>query len=637
MRLGFEINPRKWGVDRFMGAMDVVRFVFLGSLFLAVQGMAESGFRLTEDEVAGEAGRIDAALRLQWEKQRQVAQDSVKELPERVGDEVFLRRACVDLAGRLPEAEEVRAFLVDAAADKRARLVDRLLLEAGADEWRFQRLADALRVKDRVLGESQQGYIDWLKAEMRTQTPFDELLRKLLTAEGTVASNPAVGLLVRDGGELKVTATELARAFLGENLHCAHCHDHPFENWTQMGVTQFAACFGAVKVERSKGTTQVAERVRASAANRSRTILPSATPVGRRSSEVNRQKVLVTISPGQLWPDAALTPDPLRPLAMGETLSVARNQPFLGLPLPERYAYRDGKAGELVVARALRWSRPPPAGERGIKEGMQGLAHWWTERANPRFTAATALRVWEWLFGPLRNEAQVAWRESATARVSATEAVRLHSCDSPPNGGDYARLRPEWLEERWFQAVMQSLSRCKMDLREFQRVLARTEAYQRVGQVPQAYAAVPLYAPQIRRLPAEVVWDALVSWLPESEGESRSFDLPQVPEETHPLRVLGRGSREWADESLAVISFSVARFFQEDERVRRAAEELAMRSGAAAGLDSLERQVEILFLTVLGRLPEKAEQASAFLFAREYSPAELAWSLINSAEFLFQP
>jgi hypothetical protein len=62
-----------------------------------------------------------------------------------------------------------------------------------------------------------------------------------------------------------------------------------------------------------------------------------------------------------------------------------------------------------------------------------------------------------------------------------------------------------------------------------------------------------------------------------------------------------------------------------------------MRSGAAAGLDSLERQVEILFLTVLGRLPEKAEQASAFLFARESGPAELAWSLINSAEFLFQP
>jgi hypothetical protein len=47
--------------------------------------------------------------------------------------------------------------------------------------------------------------------------------------------------------------------------------------------------------------------------------------------------------------------------------------------------------------------------------------------------------------------------------------------------------------------------------------------------------------------------------------------------------------------------------------------------------------VETLYLTVLGRLPEKAEQASAFLFASESGPAELAWSLINSSEFLFQP
>jgi hypothetical protein len=607
-------------------------------LSLSITALAETGFRLTETEVVAEAGRIDAALRFQAEKQRQSDANTPVAVPERAGDAVFLRRACIDLAGRLPAAEEVRAFLADAAADKRARLVDRLLLETGADEWRFQRLADALRVKDAVLGQSQQAYSDWLKAETRKQTPFDELLKKLLTAQGTVASNPAVGLLLRDGGDLKVTASELARAFLGENLHCTHCHDHPFEDWTQMGLTQFAACFGVVKVQRGGGTTQVEERIRVSPSNRPRTILPSATPVGHRNVGVKRQKVQVALSPGELWPDAALTPDPLRPLTSGETLRVVGNPQFLGLPLPKRYAYRDGKAGELVVARPLRWSAPPPAGERGIQDGgMQGLALWWTERANPRFTAATALRVWEWLFGPVRNQAQAAWRESATARVSPNEAVRLQSCDSPPNGSFLAKLDPDWLQERWFQALMDSLRRCKMDLREFQRVLARTEAYQRAGQGPQPYAPVPLHAPQIRRLPAEVVWDALVSWLPESAQDSRSIDLPQVPEETHPLRVLGRGSREWADESLPVLSFAVARFFQEDPRVRQAAVELAMRSAGAAGLDSPDRQVETLYLAILGRLPEEAEQARGLQFAKATEPAELAWSLINSAEFLFQP
>jgi hypothetical protein len=214
--------------------------------------------------------------------------------------------------------------------------------------------------------------------------------------------------------------------------------------------------------------------------------------------------------------------------------------------------------------------------------------------------------------------------------------VRLQSCEFPlkifPTGIDEA-----WLRERWCQALMDCLRRCEMDLREFQRVLARTEAYQLAGQEPHPYELVPLHAPQIRRLPAEVAWDALVSWLPESAEELRSIDLPQVLDETHPLRVLGRGSREWADESLPLVSFSVARFFQEDPRVRQAAAELAMRGARAAGLESPGRQVEILYLTILGRLPEKTEVASGLKFANDACSAELAWSLINTAEFLFQP
>lgn len=606
-------------------------------LFQPWMVMADAGFRLTQDQVTLEAGLIDAAVRMQRLAQLETGKSLAIEETELAGDAVFLRRVCIDLAGRLPTAEEAGAFLVDKKADKRARLVDRLLLEIGADEWRFQRLADALRVKDVVLGESQQAYIDWLKAEMRQQTPFDELFRKLLTAQGRVASNPSVGLLLRDAGDLRVTASELARAFLGENLHCAHCHDHPYEDWTQKGLTQFAACFGAVKVQWGEGPSQMAERVKVGSTSERGTILPAAKPMGRRGREVGRETVQVELTPGQLWPDSALTRDPLRSLMSSETLRVEANPNFIGLALPARYAYRDGKAGELVAAQPLHWGASPPTGARRIKGGMEGLATWWTERANPRFTAATALRVWEWLFGPVRNQAQAAWRESATARVSPTEAVRLQSCDEPPSGGVSAKLDPDWLQERWFQVVMDSLRRCKMDLREFQRVLARTEAYQRSSQGPQPYAPVPLHAPQIRRLPAEVVWDALVSLLPESAQVSRSIDLPQVPEETHPLRVLGRGSREWADESLPLVSFSVARFFQEDPRVRQAAAELAMRSVGAAGLDSPDRQVETLYLTLLGRLPEKAEQASGLQFANDAGPAELVWSLINSNEFLFQP
>lgn len=598
--------------------------------------MADAGFRLTQDQVVVEVGLINAAVRLQRQKQLHSAESLSLEENERAGDAVFLRRACIDLAGRLPTSEEARAFLADEAADKRARLVDLLLLEEGADEWRFQRLADALRVKDEVLGVSQQAYIDWLKAEMRRQTPFDALLRGLLTAQGTLETNPAVGLLLRDGGDLKVTALEMTRAFFRENLHCAHCHDHPYGDWTQMEMTQFAACFGAVKVLRGDGPSQQAERVKVSSTPVQRTILPTAKPVGRDRPEVRRQVVQVELSPGQLWPDATLAQDPQRQLRQGEILCVVPNPNFVGLALPARYLYRDGKPGELVAAQPLRWQAPPPTGAKLVRGGMEGLADWWTGRENPRFTAATALRVWEWLFGPLTQESQAAWRESATARISPGEAVRLQSCEFPLPGLFPTGLDAEEIQEPWFRAITGTLRRCGMDLREFLRVLARTEAYQSKGKEAPLFGADPKFSPKIRRLPPEVVWDFLVSWRPAGAKESRSIDLPQVPDETHPLRVLGRGSREWADESLPVVSFAVARFFQEDPRVRQAAEELAMRSAGAAGLENPDRQVETLFLTIFGRPPEEGEMSSARAFLSAADAAELAWSLINSTEFLFQ-
>jgi len=597
---------------------NACRWALLG-LLLPTMSVAKPGFRLSESTVAAEAALIDAALQLQLQKLHQRSPNMPVVERVRAGDAVFLRRACIDLAGRLPEPEEVRVFLADPATDKRARLVDRLLIEDGSDDWRFQRLADVLRVKDEVLGEPQVAFIEWLKAEMRAQTPFDKLLRKMLTAQGSVESSPATGLLLRDAGQLRVTASELARALLGVDLHCAHCHDHPFSGWTQMEMTQFAACFGAVKVSRSNGVVQMREEVKVEQARRGTTILPAAKPVGQRQAwrEVERQAVRVGMAPGQLWPYAALTPDPWRELKPGEALRVEANPGFEGLPLPDRYAYRDGKAGELVGARILRWhdlhwhwpiprSGIPQAKPGREESEMEQLAAWWTERANPQFTAATALRVWTWLFGPVRYAAQETWQESASARVSAVEAVRQNSCDSPPHSFfSMDPLDEKVLRGPWLLTLTGVMQRCGLDLRELQRVLARTEAYQLEAVRPQPNADVPLPAPQIRRLPAEVVWDQLVRWLPAVAEEVRSIDLPQVPAADHPLRVLGRGSREWADESLPIVSFAAARFFQGDSRVYLAAENLALLCGGAMGLASPDRQVETLYLTVLGLLPHK--------------------------------
>ncbi len=565
-------------------------------------------FRLNAPQIAAEAARIDAALRAQLEAFRREAPDEPVPETRRADDAAFLRRACVDLAGRLPAATETRVFLANGAADKRARLVDRLLLESGADDWRFQRLADVLRVTDRVLGEPQQPFIDWLREQARQNIPWDDLLRAMLTAEGTLAENPAVGLLLRDGGEMKVTASELARAVLGANLHCAHCHAHPYADWTQMQVHQFAACFGVVAVTRSAGAVAAQK------------------PPG------------VLGEPGQLWPYPGLTPDPLRELRPGEMLRVATNPAFAGLPLPSNYKYRDGKPGDLVAARLLPWSAREAAQREGERSDMAALAVWLTDNGNPRFAVATARRVWTWLFGPMEYAVQQTWRESAAMPVSAAASFRAQSCDSPPRilPHQWAGLDDGTALDALHRALAASLRRCGYDLREFQRVLANTEAYQNQAMEPSIDGPVPLPAPRIRRLPAEVLWDSLAGWMREERQAARSIDLPQAPEEGHPLRLFGRGSREWADESLPVISFSLARFWMSDPLVKEAAVTLGFNALGPRGLNGVNLQAETLFLTILNRPPGENERVAAVRFLRDNDPASLAWVLLNTAEFLFE-
>lgn len=196
---------------------------------------------LSEPELQAAASRIDSALM----KVREEEQDPAPALPPMAGDLVFLRRACIDLAGRLPAPEEIRQFLPDKAAAKRAHLVDRLLAEPGANEVRFRSLAEALRIKDVIGEQSQAPFIHWLRQEMAKDTPYDRLIATMLRSggSGTLAADPAAGMLQRDAGDMLHTSSELARAFLGADLHCAHCHNHPFAGFTQKQSYEFAACF----------------------------------------------------------------------------------------------------------------------------------------------------------------------------------------------------------------------------------------------------------------------------------------------------------------------------------------------------------------------------------------------------------
>ena len=162
------------------------------------------------------------------------------------GDATFLRRAHLDVIGRLPTPDEARAFLADSSLDQRARLVDRLLDRPEyADHW-ANKWMDLLRPNPYRVGIKAVFNLDaWIRNAFRRNLPYDQFVREIVTARGsTFEEGPST--IFRDRREPIEIAPVISQLFLGIRLECAKCHHHPFESWGQEQFYEFAAYFARV-------------------------------------------------------------------------------------------------------------------------------------------------------------------------------------------------------------------------------------------------------------------------------------------------------------------------------------------------------------------------------------------------------
>jgi hypothetical protein len=166
----------------------------------------------------------------------------------RSDDTTFLRRVTVDVTGRLPTGEQARAFLADASADKRDRLLDQLLAGEAYADWFASKWSAILRNKrDRETFE-RGNYLfhEWLKTSLHANKPYDRMVRELLTATGESANAPAVAWY-RQADEPAEQVEDTSQLFLGTRIQCARCHHHPYEKWGQDDYYGLAAFFSRVK------------------------------------------------------------------------------------------------------------------------------------------------------------------------------------------------------------------------------------------------------------------------------------------------------------------------------------------------------------------------------------------------------
>jgi hypothetical protein len=174
-------------------------------------------------------------------------------------DEVFLRRAYLDICGLLPTAEEYQRFMNSTDAQKRDKLVDELLGRKEFVEMWVMKWAELLQIRqtNRVSYKAMLLYYNWLQERIASNVPMDVMVQELIAAKGGTFKNPATNYYQDETDILKVSEN-VAQVFMGMRIQCAQCHNHPFDRWTMNDYYSFAAFFSQIG---RKGTDDPREQI----------------------------------------------------------------------------------------------------------------------------------------------------------------------------------------------------------------------------------------------------------------------------------------------------------------------------------------------------------------------------------------
>ena len=164
-------------------------------------------------------------------------------------DAEFIRRAYLDAAGILPSPSEAEKFLKDPSPTKRNQLIDGLMKRPEfVDYWAYK-WSDLLLVSSNRLSNGEMwSYYNWIRDSVVNDKPWDKFVVQIITATGNTQENGAANywLVHRDPLD---TSENMAQAFLGINITCAHCHNHPLAKWTQKDYYGMANLFARVRLK----------------------------------------------------------------------------------------------------------------------------------------------------------------------------------------------------------------------------------------------------------------------------------------------------------------------------------------------------------------------------------------------------
>lgn len=403
--------------------------------------------RSTRPAVQQAAAEIDKHLAADWREH------GVSPSPP-LDDAQFLRRVSLELGGRIPSYDEAQRFLKSKSKTKRADLIDDLLESPDYVSHFYNYWADILRLLERPQRTLVfEPYLWYVKDSIATNKPYDGWVHEMLTADGRLWENPAVGFQLRDAGMPLPYVDNTVRVFLGTQIGCAQCHDHPFDDWTQHQFYELAAFLSGTQMQ-ANPTGRVNKDGRPIPGGAARTLL--------REAKQQLDKPVAFVQ-----------------FVKANTTDVSfRARP---LKLPHDYQYEDDKPLSVVSPKVL-WGEVPSAA-RGDDRREQ-FAAWLTTHDNRQFARTIANRMWKKVMG-----------------VGLVEPVDDFQPGNLPSN-------PELLEH-----LTDEMLRLDFDLREFIRILVSTDTYQRRAVVYDPAAGTPFRftGPALRRMTAEQLWDSILT------------------------------------------------------------------------------------------------------------------------------
>ena len=584
-----------------------------------------SGTRL---KAVASAARVDELIDANYKK------FSVTPNPA-ADDEQFVRRVYLDLVGTIPTYKQVRQFVANNDSEKRSKLVDVLLSQEGYSSNFYNYWSDILRLKDNQLTNNVPGrpYCEWVKESLETNKPYDQFVYEMLTAQGKVWDNPAAGYLLRDSGMPLDAMNNTVRIFLGTQIGCAQCHNHPFDRWTQKEFYEMAAFTFGTATRRGGGDKKFGG---GNVVNRLRDDMKKVDDKFDGGGKYNR-------------------------FLIGNLFEVYDNN--ARLVLPHDYQYEDGKPRQPVTPKAI-FGQPVKI-EKGESPRV-AFARWLTAPENPRFARTIANRLWKRLFG--------------AGQIEPVDDIKDDS--KPENPELLAYLESEMI-------------RVKFDLKEYLRIVCNTKAYQREATRAEVTPGDEYHfpGPLLRRMTAEQVWDSFITLavtkpddyqkeparvearllnvdltkatadmifernkeLASSDIKKarearnkpyrykglllvRASELPSPQPPGHFLRQFGQSDREAIEVSSEDGSVPQVLQMFNGPITHMLLEEESLMYKNVTSEKSTENRIEVIFQSILARRPSPAERQAAQAEIKSHGNpgyGNVIWALVNTREFLF--